>query len=152
MTQDASFKDGDERPLRLLARDAEDVAPLSALLQDAILTGNEMKWLAPQRKFAMYLNRFRWEDPARRAERVQAVLTISDVLKIRSSGIARDADTILSVLAMAWTPGQDGTGTLEITLAGDGAIQLEVECLEVTLSDVTRPYVAPSGQRPHHPE
>jgi hypothetical protein len=31
-------------------------------------------------------------------------------------------------------------------------VAVEVEALEVTLRDVTRPYVAPSGQVPHHSE
>jgi len=39
-----------------------------------------------------------------------------------------------------------------ITLAGDGAVSVEVEALEVTLQDVTRPYIAPSKARPTHPE
>jgi hypothetical protein len=38
-----------------------------------------------------------------------------------------------------------------LTLAGDGALALEVEALEVTLKDVTRPYAAPSGHAPGHP-
>jgi hypothetical protein len=37
-----------------------------------------------------------------------------------------------------------------LTLAGDGAIALEAEALEVTLKDVTRPYLAPSGKVPNH--
>ena len=37
-----------------------------------------------------------------------------------------------------------------LTLAGDGALRLEVEAIEVTLKDVTRPYRAPSGKVPHH--
>jgi hypothetical protein len=39
-----------------------------------------------------------------------------------------------------------------LTLAGDGAIRLSVEALDVTLKDVTRPYVAPSGKLPGHPD
>ena len=36
----------------------------------------------------------------------------------------------------------DGAGHVLMTLAGDGAIRLDVEALEVTLKDVTRPYAA----------
>ncbi|MEO8531846.1 MAG: DUF2948 family protein, partial [Deltaproteobacteria bacterium] len=61
-----------------------------------------------------------------------------------------DKDTIYSLLSLAFTPGEDGTGTLELTLAGDGAIRLEVEALDVTLKDMTRPYKALSGKRPNH--
>ena len=37
-------------------------------------------------------------------------------------------------------------------LAGDGAIALQVETLDVTLRDVSRPYLAPSGRVPSHEE
>jgi hypothetical protein len=46
--------------------------------------------------------------------------------------------------------GEDGTGVLTLVLAGDGAVALEVEALDVTLQDVTRPYLAPSGKAPDH--
>jgi hypothetical protein len=75
------------------------------------------------------------------------------VRAVRSQGISRgDADQVLSVLALGWHPGADGTGTLTLTLAGDGAVAVEVEALDVTLRDVTRPYAAPSGRAPRHPE
>ena len=41
-------------------------------------------------------------------------------------------------------------GDIRLTLAGDGAIRLQVEAIEATLKDVTRPYVAPSKSIPHH--
>jgi hypothetical protein len=63
-----------------------------------------------------------------------------------------DRDLVLSVLALEWTAGEDGTGRITFLLAGDGAIAVDVEAVEVTLKDVTRPYVAPSGQTPSHPE
>ena len=70
-----------------------------------------------------------------------------------SQGIDRsDADTVLSVLSITFEPGEDGTGGVLITLAGDGAMRAEVETLDVTLRDVTRPYVAPSGATPRHPD
>jgi hypothetical protein len=37
-----------------------------------------------------------------------------------------------------------------LVLAGDGAVRVEVEALEVTLHDVTKPYIAPSGKKPAH--
>ncbi len=56
----------------------------------------------------------------------------------------------LSCGAIGFAPGTDGMGTLTLTLAGDGAIALEVETLDLTLRDVTRPYLAPSGKAPDH--
>ncbi len=158
MTQDAQFEDGDEQALRLLAYDADDLKVLSTLTQDAVFPASEMSWQAGKRRFSLLINRFRWEDAqlakarGRAPERVQSVLSVSDVLKVKSQGVSRDADTILSLLALSFVPTQDGMGTLELTLAGDGAISLEVEALDVTLQDVTRPYIAPSKHTPEHPE
>jgi hypothetical protein len=150
--KDATFADGADKPLRLIARGAEDLAVISALVQDGVLTGDAIRWQAGARRFALLVNRFRWEDRAQSAERVQSLLSFEDVMAVRSSGITRDADTVLSVLSVGFTPGADGTGRVDIVLAGDGAIALEVECLEVALRDVTRPYGAPSGKRPDHAE
>lgn len=156
MTEDASFEDGAERPLRLRAEDSDDLQVISAFVQDAVLPASEMRWQARQRRFAMLLNRFRWEDKDRAArrnrpvERVQSVLAFDDVGTVQTAGVSRDTDTVLSVLAVAFAPGDDGAGRIEITLAGDGAIGLDVECINVTLQDVTRPYLAPSRHVPDH--
>ncbi len=154
MSEDARFEDGRERPLRLKALTAEDLQVISALTQDAVFPSNEMTLLRSERRFAILLNRFRWEDAGagRHApERVQSVLAVEDVMRAQSQGISRDADTILSLMSIAFTAGEDGSGRFEFTLAGDGAIALDVEALEVTLKDVTKPYVAPSGSVPGHP-
>lgn len=159
MVEDAKFEDGGETPLRLRAEDADDLAILATLAQDAVFAANEMTWQADQRRFAILLNRFRWEDRAkaeaakRNFERVQAVLVINDVIKVQSQGVPlKDADTVMSLLSVTFEAGDDGTGRIELTLAGDGAIALDVECLDVALKDVTRPYVAPSHTAPKHPE
>ena len=156
---DARFRDGEEGPLRLLAQEAADVPVLSALVQDAVLTAGEMRYDRRRRRFAALLNRFRWEDrdeaarEGRPYERVRALLTVEDVLAAKVMGVdpARK-DEILSVLSLAWEPGEDGTGRLTLTLAGDGAVALEVETLDARLEDVTRPYIAPSRRAPDHGE
>lgn len=153
MTGDARFEDGADRPLRLRALDAEDLAVISSLVQDAVLPATGMRWDRKARRFALLLNRFRWEDAARTGapERVQAVLVIEDALAVRSQGIdPKDPDTVLSLLSVGFEAGEDGTGTVVLTLAGDGAVAVAVEALEVVLKDVTRPWTAPSGKRPAH--
>ena len=155
MVEDARFEDADEGPVALRALDPEDIKVISTLTQDAIFPIGEMRWDSRRRRFALLLNRFRWEDPAGRRppERVQSLLVVEDVLRVASQGIDRaDADLVLSLLALDWDAGEDGTGRLTLLLAGDGAIALDVETIEVTLRDVTRPYTAPSGRAPQHPE
>ena len=58
----------------------------------------------------------------------------------------------MSLLSISFEPGEDGTGRIVLTLAGDGAIALDVETIDAKLQDVTRPYVAPSRKTPDHPE
>ena len=156
---DATFEEGAEAPLHLKALDPDDLPVISALVQDAVLTMADMRWQKRPRRFAILLNRFRWEDRTkaerrgRAYERVRALLVISDVLNVARQGIdPRDGDTVLSLLSLTFEPGADGTGRVVLTVAGDGAIALDVECLDVTLRDVTRPYRAPSGAAPSHPD
>ncbi len=157
MVDDARFEDGTEDALRLMALDAEGLQIVSALTQDAVFPIGEMKWQPGKQRFALLVNRFRWEDKdqataqGRKVERVQAMVVFESVLKVATSGIDRsDTDTILSLLEISFAAGKDAQGRVELTLAGDGAIALDVECLDVSLRDVTRPYVAPSGSVPSH--
>ncbi len=154
---DARFQDGDEGPLRLRALTPDDMPVLAALVQDAVFPITEMTFVRPRRRFAILLNRFRWEDREAAArenrafERVQALLTVENVQAVRSQGIDRgDKDMILSLLDISYAGPADGPGQLRLTLAGDGAIELDVEAPEVMVRDTTRPYRAVSGKAPSH--
>jgi Protein of unknown function (DUF2948) len=158
VSNDATFDEGREAPLNLGAGDSDDLAVISSLIQDSVFPVTEMKWNAAQNRFALLLNRFRWEDEeaarlrGRAFERVQSLLVVDNVLGVASQGIDRgDKDMVLSLLSIAFEPGEDCDGVVLLTLAGDGAIRLNVEALEVTIKDVTRPYQAPSHKAPDHP-
>ncbi len=159
MSSDATFEEGREAPLNLGAVAADDLEVISSLTQDAVFPVTEMKWQAARLRFALLVNRFRWEDEAaarqrgRAFERVQSLLVVDNVLGVSSQGVDRsDGDTVCSLLSVTFEPGQDCAGQVVLTLAGDGAIRLKVEALEVSLRDVTRPYQAPSRKLPAHPE
>jgi hypothetical protein len=156
---DARFEDGQEAPLRLLAVDEKDVEIISSLIQDAVMPVSEARFEPGRRRFALLLNRFRWEDQAaaelvhRPYERVQSLLVLNDVSGVSSQGVDRsDKDLVLSVLSLEFEPTADGAGDLIFVLAGDGALRVRVECIDILMKDVTRPYRAPSGRAPHHPE
>ena len=153
---DARFEDGREAPLNLGALDASDLEVIASLTQDAVFPATEMRWDRSARRFALLLNRFRWEEgPARglSPERVQSVLAFDTVKGVATSGIDRsDPDTILSLLTLEFMATDAPSGHILMTLAGDGAIRLDVEAVEATLKDVTKPYVAPSKATPSHPD
>lgn len=155
MTEDARFEDGREAPLNLGAFDGDDLKVISSLAQDAVFPASEMRWHRQGARFALLLNRVRWEDAGKTrqaAERVQSVLMFNNVQRVSSQGVDKgDSDTILSLLQIEFTQTDAPSGDVLLTLAGDGAIRLRVEALEVTLKDVTRPYVSPSRKFPEHP-
>jgi hypothetical protein len=152
MSIDARFEDGAEAPLNIGAVDADDLQVVSSLVQDAVFPAQEMRFIAKDLRFAILLNRFRWEEGGKRTpERVQAVLHVSEVRGVSSQGIDRtDKDMIMSLLSVEFETTDAPSGHIILTLAGDGVIRLDVEALDVSLKDVTRPYVAPSKKIPSH--
>ena len=156
---DARFEDGGEAPPNLRAETPHGLPVSAALLQGAVLGVADIDWSPRRRQLSFLINRFRWEDRAaaerekRPYERVRALLVLSDVTHVASSGFDRsDRDLVLSVLDIGWIAGPEGTRRLVLTLSGGGEIPAEAECLSVDLRDVSRPYRAVSGAAPHHPE
>ena len=99
---DARFEDGADTPLRLIAFAVEDLQVISSLVQDAVLPIGEMQWSPGKRRFAMLLNRFRWEDikneksEGQGYERVQSVLAFEDVQNIQTQSIdLKDSNCLL---------------------------------------------------------
>ena len=153
---DARFEDGADDPLRLAAQDSEGLTILSALLQDAVFVSQDMRFDRKRRRFAVLVNRFRWEDAARAkterrgVERVRAMLVLDGVMSAKTLGFDPTMPATLALLEIVFDAGNDGAGKVMLKMSGDASILLEVEALGVTLSDVTRPYLATSGKVPDH--
>lgn len=154
---DARFEDGAEKPVRLMAQSAEDLPVISALLQDALIDSKNISWMKKHGRVAILMSRFRWEDrvaaerSGRPFERVQSMLVIDSARGLRASGVSpKDDDLILSVLALEFGETADGAGTLTVTLSGDGALAVDVECVDIRLQDVSRPYLSNSNRIPDH--
>ncbi|MFP5076472.1 DUF2948 family protein [Rhizobium sp. YIM 134829] len=146
--------------LKLIALDEEDLKIISAHVQDAVFKPVGIEYLPRLATFALVLNRFVWEKAgetkktgrAKGYERRRTVLSFRRVLSVRSIGFARgDEETVLSLLALRFTPtGEGPEGTIELTLAGDATIALQVECIEVQLADTGGAWE--TAFRPRHPQ
>ncbi len=134
------------RPLRLLAEDADDLAVISAALQDAVARVVEIEFEPGPRRFTLPLNRFRWEAGAKAQERVRAALQFAGVLGVKSKGVSLgDPEAVISLLAISFEPcgaAEDPSGVVHLQLAGGGDIRLEVECIDSVLADVSEPWAA----------
>jgi len=137
--------------LRLIAHDEEDLKILSAHLQDAVVKVSEIAFLPQSRRFAMVVNRYCWEggEDAPNGFRMRTGVHFDGVLKVRAQGVRQDArEAVMELLAIAYAPGTDGAGAIELSFAGGGMIRLEVECIEAAMADLAGPW--PATARPRH--
>ncbi len=157
MAQDASFSDGADSALYLGAVTPEDLEVISSILQDGIFFVKDLAWLKKQRQVAVLINRFRWEKKSAYTmkktipERVRSLLIVDNVLNVSSKGIdssGRNAPLNLLKLDLAQSK---NSIFLTLLLSDFGAIRCEVEALELSIKDVTRPHKARSGKIPKHP-
>lgn len=130
----------DPKPLRLMAEDANDLKIISAALQDSVSKVGSFRYQAKRRRFSLEINRFRWEDVAKdggKPARARAIFGVDGVKSVRSRGLTKsDPELIISFLAAEFVPDDEPPGgTLKLLFAGDGEIELNIECLDVTLLD-----------------
>lgn len=152
---DATFEQGADQPLRLTAETTEDLAVISALTQDAVCKVGRVNWMKRRRRMSFLLYRFRWEDAdtataeRREFERVASALTIDDVSTVRAKGVdPANKEAVFNILGLVFTPGEDGAGVLGVNCSGDVSFEMDVECLNTVLTDLTRPWAA--GGKPEH--
>ncbi len=143
--------------LRLRAMDQEDLAVISAILQDALVSVGEMVYLPEESRFVLVANRFRWEptpgETRQDFERILSGLCIDGVTAVRRRGFnPREHDRILSLLAIqaeAPEATPDKPTALILEFAGGSTIRLEVGRLLCHLDDLGEPW--PTRWRPKHP-
>lgn len=137
--------------LKLAAMDAEDLAILSAHLQDAVLKRSAMTYTPARGRFALVCNRFDWagaEDGGGLLAKVlgrgpsyrrrQATLVVDRVRHAAYSGIEA-GDPVLNLLSVVFAPDADAesaSGRVLLHFAGGGCVRLDVECVEARLADL----------------
>ena len=143
--------------LKLRAGDLDDLAVMSAILQDALVTIGEMAYLPEESRFVLVANRFRWEPEAGGArknfERTLSGLCFDGVKSVQRRGFnPREVDRILSLLAIrvggSADPAAKPTAIL-LEFAGGSSVRLEVTDLLCHLDDLGEPW--PTRWRPKHP-
>ncbi len=148
-----------QKPLKLTALDTEDLAVISACLQDAIARIADTGYEPKRRRFAILFNRFRWENEAlsgsggflgpRGPERVRCVVHFDAVTAVRRRNINQDnPEQLLDLLAIQAEEQRDGGARIRLLFAGGPELLLEAECIDCYLEDVSKPW--PAKARPEH--
>jgi hypothetical protein len=137
--------------LKLLALDSEDLDVISATTQDAVVRVGDMGYAKGDRRFALLMNRFAWEeDDARgRGLRKRAALHFDRVTDVKVAGIDTDArEGVLELLSIRFAESATPGGHIDLMFAGGGTVKLTVECLEGRLQDLGATWAAKA--RPAH--
>ena len=144
-----------DEPLKLSIRDAEDLAVVSSIVQDALTRARDMAFQERERRFLLLLDRFMWErDDGVRVEgklykRVRSVLHFDDVTGVQMMNIDLSAqDEVPELLTVATTYSSDASAKVDLVFAGGGIIRLNVGCIECRLADQGSPWV--TRRRPEH--
>lgn len=125
-------------PLKLVALDSDDIAILSAHLQDAIIKVGDIVWRPGERRFAVLARRFDWDgahggEPRRRL----TALHFDRVAAVKASQIDRgNPDAPLNLLAITFAATELPAGDVTLVFSDGGAMKLSVECIEAQMKDL----------------
>jgi hypothetical protein len=147
----------DDPALKLRAEDADDLAVLSACLQDALVAVRDLAYLAHEQSFVFVANRFRWETGLRPLpgeqghQRVLCAVTFGTVASVSYRGFRRsDEDRILCLLAIRSEPAEGGGEAILLEFAGTATIRLAAARMVCRAKDLGEPW--PTPWRPRHDE
>tara|TARA_Y100000052_G_C2879529_1_gene44655 strand:- start:15 stop:515 length:501 start_codon:yes stop_codon:yes gene_type:complete len=138
----------DVKTLRLMAVDADDLQVISAACQDGVCKPADLSFEKAKRRFHIEFNRYRWENTS--GQRVRSALSFEDVTSVKARALPpKSADLVLSILSVEWTPDEEApAGKVRVLFAGDGELELTMDCLDATLVDVSNPWS--TRNRPTH--
>lgn len=146
-------------PLKLLAKDAEDIQVIAAVLQDAIAPICEMAYHADENSFVMVVQRFKWDDMEEHSgltslslndekgdvfERVNCALDIAGVESVQFAGLnCHDPAVMLDLLTISYE-----APYLHFLFAGEAKIRLKLANWGLKLCDFGESW--PATHCPRH--
>ncbi|MGL4324802.1 MAG: DUF2948 family protein [Beijerinckiaceae bacterium] len=123
--------------LKLIAFDTDDLAVISAHLQEADLTAAQIAWLPREKRLALVCART--DHAGDRSSRPCGVhfdrVTRVERLKMP----APDGLQALRLLGVTFAAGEAPAGHIVLLFDGGGALRLTVECIEAALTDLATP-------------
>jgi hypothetical protein len=135
--------------LRLLAMDADDLAVISAALQDAVTRIGDISWEREARRLTVAFNRIRWEAPEGPGERVRSAVQLGCVESVRARNLRPEArEAVLQLLAITFDAGEAPGGVVTFAFADGGDLAVGVECVDAALADISAPW--PVARAPEH--
>jgi hypothetical protein len=127
-------------PVKLIALDADDLAVISAHVQDAIVKSADIIWRQSEKRLVIGMSRLDWErtlEGETSPRRLISALRFDRVLACKSRNIDLDAPQVqLEMLGIEFHPTEPPGGSAVMMFANGGALRLDLECLECELADL----------------
>ncbi len=127
-------------PLKLIAFDADDLAVISAHVQDARVRAVDIIWRQADKRLVIGMSRLDWEQTLSGEavpQRLVSALRFDRVLACKSRNIdLKASDTVLDLVGIEFYPGDAPGGSAILLFGKGGALRLDVECLECGLTDL----------------
>ena len=127
-------------PLKLIALDADDLAVISAHVQDARVQAADIIWRQHEKRLVIGMNRLDWEQALAgevSPRRLVAALRFDRVLACKSRNIDLQAPaTALDLVGIEFHPGETPGGCALLLFDRGAALRLDLECLECELTDL----------------
>ncbi len=126
--------------LKMVALDADDLAVISAHVQDAKVRSADIIWRQGEKRLVVGMSRLDWEQTLSgqtAPRRLVAALRFDRVLSCKSRNIdMATSGTALELLGIEFHPGDAPSGCAVLLFNHGGALRLDVECLECQLTDL----------------
>ena len=136
------------KPLRLLAEDADDLAIISAALEEAEVRVGDIQWEPSAKRLTLACNRFRREALEGSDERIRVGLQLGCVLGVKARNLRREpSDAVVQLLALTFEPGEAPGGMITFAFADGGDLAATVECIDAAMADVSEPWRVESAPR-----
>ncbi len=126
--------------LKLIALDADDLAVISAHVQDARVQTADIIWRQGEKRLVVGMSRLDWEQTLAgetAPRRLVAALRFDRVLACKARNIdVETPEAALELVGIEFHPGDAPSGSALLMFSQGGALRLDVECLECELTDL----------------
>jgi len=124
---------------KLIALDEDDLAVISAHVQDARVRTGNILWRQGEKRLVIGLERLDLDQEldGKQPGNLVSALRFDRVLSVKSRNVAADKpDAAIELIGLEFTETSAPSGKVTLLFSDRGAMQIEVECLECELADL----------------
>lgn len=125
---------------KLIALDDDDLAVVSAHVQDAAVVAGDVIWRQSEKRLVIGMRRLDWDEALAgdsASRRLVSALRFDRVLSCKSRDIDIAAPELaLTLLGIEFHATESPGGNVLLLFSNGGALRLDVECLECELADL----------------